>query len=338
MTRPTLKPIAEQVILITGASSGMGLATARKAAAAGACVMLVSRNAAALGEIVSDIEAQGGGAAFATADVGDIEQVRAAARSAIERFGRIDTWVNAAGVAIYAALVDTPVDEHERLFRTNYFGVVNGSLVAIEHLQEVGGALITIGSIAGDMPSPVMGAYDASKHAVKGFVESLRIELQTANAPISVTLIKPSGIDTPIAQHAAKHIDGEALIPPPVYDPDLVADAIIDAAQHPRLNVTVGGVGRLQVLVATHFPRMFARFGGLAEGLMIGSGEPDTSGNNLTQPGRAGRVRSGRQSGRKVSSYTPGARHPAFLVLGLTALAGLGAIAAAHLVRRSRGK
>lgn len=305
---PRLKPLAEQVMVITGASSGIGLVTAKKAAAAGVKVLLVARDGAALAEAVREIESAGGVAGWFAADVGEIAEVRAAAAAAVERFGRIDTWVNNAGVAIYAALVDTPLDEHRQLFRTNYFGAVHGALIAVQHLQEHGGALITIGSVAGDMPSPVMGAYSASKHAVKGFIESLRIELNAAGAPISVTLIKPSGIDTPVARHAANHVDGEALIPPQVYDPDLVADAILDAARRPRLNVTVGGAGRLQVLVASHFPGLFARFGGVTAPLMVDRDSPPTPESNLDAPSDNGEVRSRHQPGRSFSVYTSVAR------------------------------
>lgn len=333
--RPRLKPIAEQVMVITGASSGIGLVTARRAAAAGAKVLLVARSGDALAEVASGIGASGGIACTFAADVGEIAQVRAAAAAAIERFGRIDTWVNAAGVAIYAALVDTPPDEHRRLFRTNYFGAVHGALTAVEHLRERGGALITIGSIAGDIPSPVMGAYAASKHAVKGFVESLRIELAAAGTPISVTLIKPSGIDTPIADHAATHVDGAALIPPPVYDPDLVADAILDAARHPRRNVTVGGIGRVQVLLATHFPGLFARYGGLVAPLLVDPDAGPAPQSNLDRPTGEARARSQRQTGRALSLYAPAARHPAFGMAGLAA-AGLALLAGGLRLARVR--
>ena len=221
----------------------------------------MARSDDALADIVRQIEAAGGSAAFAVADVGDLGAVQAAARNAVERFGRIDTWVNDAGVTIYAKLMDTPMDEHQRLIRTNYFGVVHGALTAVPHLKRQGGALITVASIAADIPSPVMGAYAASKHAVKAYIESLRIEVIGDKLPISITLIKPSGIDTPIASHAADHQDGKALIPPPIYDPELVADAILDAAVHQRRDVTVGGGGRAQVLLSIHFPRLLDRFG-----------------------------------------------------------------------------
>lgn len=320
-----LRPLSDQVVVITGASSGIGLETARMAARAGARVHLIARNGEALAAIVAEIEQAGGAASFAVADVGDRAALAAAAAIAVERFGRIDTWVNDAGVAIYAALLATPLAEHKRLFRTNYFGVVNGAQVAVDYLRRRGGALITVGSIAGDMPSPVMGAYAASKHAVKGFIESLRIELNAGRAPIAVTLIKPAGIDTPIAKHAANHILGEALIPPPAYDPKLVARAILDAAEHPRLNVTVGGVGRLQVLAATHFPRLFARFGGLTAPLLVERDEPSISENALAVPGEDGRIHSHLQSGRTFSLYAPASRHPGWIGLGFAVLVGAGA-------------
>ncbi len=309
-----LKPLAEQVMLITGASSGIGLVAARSAAAAGAKVMLVARNEAALAEAVATIAAAGGEADFAVADVGDLAQVRAAAAKAIARFGRIDTWVNDAGVAIYAKLIETPPDEHERLFRTNYFGVVNGANVAVEHLRTAGGALITIGSIAADVPSPVLGAYAASKHAAKGFIDSLRIELMADKLPVSVTLIKPSGINTPIGAHAANHgageYHGEALIPPLVYDPQLVADAILDAAAHPRREITVGGAGRAQVLFGTHFPALFDRIAPLLVPLLFDRARPKTRSDALAAPAADGDERSATNGGRRFSVYTTAQLHP----------------------------
>ncbi|MEN2787935.1 SDR family oxidoreductase [Sphingomonas qilianensis] len=324
----TLKPLASQVMLITGASSGIGLVTARAAARKGARVMLVARNEAALLEATAGIVNEGHEAAFAVADVRSIDQLRDAAAAAVARFGRIDSWINCAGVALYATLADTPEDEHQQLFQTNYFGMVHGSLVAVEHLRNAGGALITIGSIAGDIPAPIMGAYAASKHAVKGYTESLRIEINADQLPISVTLIKPAGIDTPIAGHAANHVEGEALIPAPLYAPDLVADAILEAAVTPRLSITVGGTGRAQVLLGTHFPGLLARFGGLMMPMLSDPQQAKTPGSNLDHPLNDGVERSDNQLGRRFSLYAV-ARKPGVGV-ALLAITTLAAVAVAR--------
>ena len=329
-----LKPLAEQVIVVTGASSGIGLVTAKLAASRGAKVMLVARNEASLREAVDAITSAGGDADYVVADVGDAAAVGAAGARAVARFGRIDTWVNDAGTAIYAKLVDTPLDEHKQLFRTNYFGTVHGALTAYEHMREKGGAFIAIGSIASDLPSPILSAYSASKHAVKGFVDALRMEFTADRVPISVTLIKPSGIDTPIAQHAANHVDGEAMIPPPVYDPALVAEAILDAAVHVRRDITVGGAGRLQVLLGTHFPAVLDRMSKLLEGPMSDPEQPATPETSIFSPVQRGQERSGRQPGRRFSLCTAADRHPA-LVGGVVLVAVLGAAA---LLKRSPPK
>ncbi len=312
-----LKPLDQQVIVITGASSGIGLVTARLAATRGAKLVLVARDETALGEIAVEIEQAGGEAYAVAADVGDAEAMARVARHAVARFGRVDTWVNNAGVAIYARLLDTPVDEHERLFRTNYFGVVNGCAAAVPMLREHGGALITVASIAAGMPSPLMGAYAASKHAVKGYVDTLRAELLQEGAPISVTLIQPSGIDTPVAEHTSNHVGGKARIPPLVYDPLLVAEAILDAASRPTRGVTVGGAGKMQVLFAQHAPALFDRVAALGSALFIDPTRSQPRPDNLFTPVRDGAERSRDQAGKGLSVYTSAARHPvATLAIG----------------------
>jgi len=305
-----LKPLESQVLVVTGASSGIGLLVARSAAEAGARVLLVARNVEALDDIRNEIVAAGGIAEVAAADVGDAKAVKAVADRAIDLFGRIDTWVNNAGVAIYARLLETPEAEHERLFRTNYFGVVHGCLAAVPHLRRQGGALITVASIASDMPSPILGAYTASKHAVKAYVESLRIELLADGAPIAVTLVKPAGMATPIGVHAANHLEGEALVPPIAYDPQLVADAVLYCAQHFRREVTVGGIGRAQALFATHFPTLFDRLAPIVVPFLSTRCVPKTADNDLWKAGTGGEARSPHETGLLVSRYTSVALQP----------------------------
>ena len=192
-----LKPLNEQVIVITGASSGIGLVTARTAAARGATVMLVARSEEELGTIVREINEAGGSADFIAADVADAAALTRVATETQKRFGRVDTWINNAGVAIYGKLLDTPEDAHQQLFQTNYFGAVHGALAAVPVLKDQGGALITVGSIASDIASPIMGVYSASKHAIRAYVQVLRMELKDMAPKVSVTLVKPAGIDTP---------------------------------------------------------------------------------------------------------------------------------------------
>jgi hypothetical protein len=167
-----------------------------------------------------------------------------------------------------------------------------------------------------------MGAYAASKHAVKGYISSLRIELVTDAVPISVTLVKPGGIDTPIGQHAANHMGQEALIPPPVYDPDLVAQAILEAAEHPRREITVGGVARLQVLLGTHFPAMLDHLARFLIPALTDPNRSPTPSDNLAAPANEGRIRSGIKTGRRFSLYTLAARHRVITSLGAVAVVG----------------
>ena len=323
--KPALKPLRQQTLVITGASSGIGLATARKAAKAGAAVMLVARDEAALRAAVQDIRAKGGRAEHVVADVSDEDDVLRVVDATVRLLGGFDTWINDAGVAIYAPLAETSTADHARLFQTNYWGVVYGSKAAVAHLKERGGgALINVGSLASDIGTPNFGAYTASKHAVKGFTDSLRIELLREKAPISVTLIKPSGIDTPIADNAHNQLGGEAQVPPPLYAPSLVADAILHAAVTPKRDIIVGGVGMMQIMFATHFPWLADRLSTGAADILVDKSKPDRSVDNLNRPGTEGGRESVKTGGRAFSAYTYTQTHPRLAAgVGAAFLGGL---------------
>ena len=205
-----LKPIREQVIVVTGASSGIGLATAREAARQGARVVLAARDETALQRIVAEIRAEGGEAVYCVADVANHQEVHAIADVALQAFGGFDTWVNNAAVSIYGRIDEVPLEDARRLFDTNYWGMVHGCHAALPHLRMHGGALINVGSIVSDRAIPLQGHYSASKHAVKGFTDALRMELEHDGAPVSVSLVKPASIDTPFTEHARNLMDARA--------------------------------------------------------------------------------------------------------------------------------
>ena len=252
-----LKPLSEQVVVITGASSGIGLATAGMAAQRGAQVVLVSRDEADLSRTAREIREQGGRAIHFTADVADHAAMQRIARDVVVQLGRIDTWINNAGVSVYGLIEDVPLEDARRVFETNYWGVVNGSLAALPHLRSGGGALINVGSILSDTGYPLQGHYSASKHAVKGFTDSLRLEVEKSGAPVSITLIQPAAIDTPYTEHARNHLGVETRHMPPVYAPEVVARAILRCAEHPERNVLVGGSARAFAASEKVAPRLF---------------------------------------------------------------------------------
>lgn len=250
-----LKRISEQVIVITGATSGIGLTTARKAAQRGARLVLAARNEDALRQLTFELGKRGAEAIHVVADVGIEEDVRKVSQAAIDRFGGFDTWVNNAGVSIFGRTEDIALEDQRRLFQTNFWGVVHGSLVAAKHLKQHGGAIINIGSEVSDHALPLQGMYAASKHAVKGFTDSLRLELEAEKAPVAVTLVKPAALDTMFVEHAKNYMEVEPRLPPPVYAPDIAADAILHAAENFKRDIFVGGAARLASSTAYYAPR-----------------------------------------------------------------------------------
>lgn len=320
----TLKKLNEQVIVITGASSGIGLTTARLAADAGARLVLAARSEEALQDLANEINNAGGQAVVVVADVGKEDDVRRIGTTANAYFGGFDTWVNNAGVSIYGKLADVDLDDQRRLFDTNYWGVVYGSLVAAEALAQRGGAIINVGSFVSDRSLPLQGAYSASKHAVKGFTDALRMELEHEGSPISVTLIKPGAINTPYTEHAKNYLEVEPTFPPPVYAPHIVAEAILHCAETPTRDLFVGGGGKALSLGEKYAPRLTDK---MMEWFGFGAQKSDKRNlnreqNGLHKPSGGGEAR-GNYDGHvsETSLYTKSSLHP-FLTGGLLLAAG----------------
>lgn len=323
--RIRLKPLRDQVMVITGATSGIGLALARKAASQGVRVVLAARNQEVLTAIAEEMRAAGHQVETVVADVGQAEDVQRIADVALQHFGGFDTWVNNAGISIYGPLLDVSLEDQRRLFDTNYWGVVHGSLIAARHLREHGGALINIGSTLSDRAAPIQGSYSASKHAVKGFTDALRMELEQEKAPVAVTLIKPSTTDTPYIDHAKNYLDRAPTNPPPIYAAELVADAVLHAAQHPLRDLMIGGGGRLISLAGKVAPRLTDRLMENSATRMQRSSKPSSPRGRdaLYQAGEDGHVHGDYPAPVfQRSIYTSASKHPA-LTVTLVAAAGL---------------
>ena len=322
-----LKKLSDQVIIITGASSGIGLVTARMAARRGARLILNARNEEALRSLCDEIRANGGEAYHVAGDVGKFEDVKQIADEAIRRFGGFDTWVNNAGVSIYGPVLEQSLEDHRRLFETNYWGVVHGSMVAAAHLRPRGGALINVGSVLSDVAIPIQGTYCATKHAVKAYTDALRLELEEEGALMSVTLIKPSAIDTPYTQHAKNLMPVQPMNPPPVYAPETVAEAILRCAEYPERDVYVGGGGKVLAEAGHHAPRLTDK---VMEATMFDlqksdKQKPENDRDSLYAPSVDGEERGGYPGHVAESSvYTKASVHP--LLTG-SIIAGLGLVA-----------
>ncbi len=257
MPRVRLKPLSQQVIVVTGATSGIGLAAARMAAERGAAMVLTARNEEALRRLAEEIRGHGGRAEYQVADVADVAQVEAVATRAIESFGRFDSWVNDAGAFIYGRMEDVSLQDQRRLFDVTYWGVVHGTLVAARHLRDRGGAIVNVGSVLGDRAIALQGPYCAAKAAVKNATDAFRMEFEGEGLPISVTLIKPGPIDTPFMEHARNAMGTRGTRnPPPAYHPRVAARAILHACETPVRDLYIGMAGWLTSVGSALAPRL----------------------------------------------------------------------------------
>jgi short-subunit dehydrogenase len=281
------KRLSDQVVVITGASQGIGRETALRFAAAGASVVVAARNEEALRALTTEIARLGGRAEAVVADVADPRQVERIGTVAMDRFGRVDTWVNNAGVAIYGTVEQVDAEEMERLVEVNLLGLMYGSKVAVTLMKpRGGGTIINVGSALSDRAIPLQAAYVASKHGVAGFSEALRLELMREDAGIDVVVILPSSINTPLFDFARSKLGVQPMPVPPVYAPAVVAEAIFHAAEHGGREIVVGGWGKLLTVVQWLSPSLLDRYmlqGGRAFEQQK-TDRPDDRRDNLFEP------------------------------------------------------
>ncbi len=243
------KKLRNTVVVITGASSGIGRAAAAAFAKEGASVVVAARREEPLAEVAAACERLGGRGLAVPTDVTDEAAVRALARRAVEAFGRIDVWVNNAAAGIYGRFEDTPSDVYRAVIETDLFGYIHGARAALPVFRKQGGGrLINVGSVVSTIPMPYAGAYAIAKHGVLALGESLRQELALdGTKTIHVTTLLPATIDTPFFEHAANYSGRKVKAMPPVYPAEQVAKAIVEqaTAKKPRREVHVGNAGRL---------------------------------------------------------------------------------------------
>src|SRR5215208_2454860 len=282
-----LKPIEEQVVVLMGASSGIGRETALRFAERGARLVVSARSEKGLASLVEEIQDKGGEAVAIPAEGSEFEQVKAVADGAVEAYGRLDTWIHLAAVLLVASYEDTTPEEFGRVIDVNLMGQVYGAMAALPHIKRGGGgALIHVSSMGAKRSIPLQSAYCASKHGIDGLLESLRVELQHEKLPISVTQVMPATINTPFFDKARTKLGVKPVAPPPIYQPGIVSEAILHAAENPARDLVVGGAAKAVILSQALSPRLLdvlLRVRGF-EVHYTGEPKPEDAPDNLFEP------------------------------------------------------
>jgi short-subunit dehydrogenase len=279
--------LGQQVVVITGASQGIGRETALLLARRGATVVPAARNEQALGTLAAEIELAGGRCEPVVTDVSDDRAIERLADRAIERFGRIDTWVNNAAVSVYARVDELTAEEMDRVVKVNLLGQMYGAKAAVTRMRPNGkGTIINVGSALSERAVPLQSAYVATKHGVAGFSEALRLELKETAPGIDVVLVLPSSINTPLFNFARSKLGVMPMPVPPVYQPGAVAEAIAHAAEHGGREIVVGGWGKLLILAQQLSSSLLDRY--MIQGRRMEEQQktdrPDDPRDNLFQP------------------------------------------------------
>ncbi|MCX5067414.1 SDR family oxidoreductase [Micromonospora lupini] len=298
---PLTRTLDDSTVVITGASSGIGTATAYALARRGAAVVLAARSEPALRQVAQRCRELGGRALAVPTDVTDLESVQQLADRAVGEFGRIDAWVNNAAVSAVGLFDEIPVAEFRRVLEVNLLGTVHGIKAALPYLGAAGGGvLVNNASVLAEVAMPYQSAYNAAKHGIRGLSDTVRQELRvTGRGQISVCTVLPATIDTPFFRHAANHSGRELVPPPPVYPPEVVAETIVRLLRRPRREAYAGGAARLVGLQWRLAPALMERtLGWYVHRTQFGPGARlDSTGNVFHADGQADR--SGGWHGRR---------------------------------------
>jgi NAD(P)-dependent dehydrogenase (short-subunit alcohol dehydrogenase family) len=276
----------DRVVVITGASSGIGRATALRCAARGARVVLGARRGDVLDDVAHDCQRLGGEALIVAGDVADEEMAETLADAAVARFGRIDVWINNAGVYAVGEFEDTPPDVVDRVLDVNLRGAIRGSRAALAQFRAQGGhgTLINGSSLIGGLAGPLVAAYAASKWGIRGFTLALHEELRD-EPDMHACVVRPAAIDTPIFRHAANFSGRRVRALTPTYPPEDVAEAILQLFDEPRREVIVGRSGTALAALHAVLPGIVDRvFAERSARNHFGDGPAGSTRGNLDEP------------------------------------------------------
>ncbi len=251
-----------KVVVVTGASGGVGRAVVRQLGAEGAKVALVARGEAGLAGAAVDVGAEGGTAKVFAADVSDYDQVRTAAQQAEAELGPIDVWINIAFTTVFAPFLQITPEEYERETKVTYLGYVWGTRVALELMKPRDkGAIVQAGSALAYRSIPLQSAYCGAKHAISGFTESVRTELLAEDSGVKITMVQLPALNTPQFDWGLNRMRRHAQPVPPIYQPEVAARAIVHAAEHPeRKEYWVGGMTAATIMGQRAVPALLDRY------------------------------------------------------------------------------